>query len=47
MWNISPNKINQSLSSAQSTMIRNGEGFVVVLVADLTPADHGNMVKIN
>jgi hypothetical protein len=47
MWNIAPNKIDQKLSPAQATLLRNGEGFLVVLVSELTDAERAAMVKIN
>jgi hypothetical protein len=47
MWNITPNKIDQKLSAAQTALLRGGNGFVVVLVSELTDAERSNMVKIN
>lgn len=47
MWNIAPNKIDHPLLPATSTLIRQGDGFVVVLVSDLTDAERAAMVKIN
>lgn len=47
MWNIAPNKIDHQLLPATSTLIRQGDGFVVVLVSELTDAERAAMVKIN
>jgi hypothetical protein len=47
MWNIAPNKIDQSLSANQAALIEKREGFVVVLVSDLTAAERTSMVRIN
>jgi hypothetical protein len=47
MWNIEPADIQQSLSSAQATLIKNKTGFVVVLVSDLTPGERAHMAKID
>lgn len=47
MWNIAPDKIAQTLSPAQTALIKNGNGFVVVLASELTDSGRSNMVKIN
>jgi hypothetical protein len=47
MWNIEPAKIEQRLTSSQATMLKNKEGFVVVLVSDLTASERKSMTKIN
>jgi hypothetical protein len=47
MWNLEPNKIEQTLSGGQSSLIKNKTGFVVVLVSDLTPAEREHMVRLN
>lgn len=47
MWNLSPAKIEQQLSPTQAGLIKSGNGFVVVLVAQTTPGERANMVKIN
>lgn len=47
MWNIEPNKIQQKLSQEQASLIKNGEGFVVVLASDLTDAERAAMVRLN
>jgi hypothetical protein len=47
MWNIAPNKIEQTLTSSQTALIRDGKGFVVVLASNLTDAERAAAVKIN
>lgn len=47
MWNISPDKIDYPLSPEQHAITKNGEGIVVVLIADLTESERLNMVRIN
>lgn len=47
MWNISPEKIDQSLTASQASLIRHREGFVVVLASQLTPAEREHMTRIN
>jgi hypothetical protein len=47
MWNIAPDKIDQHLTASQASLIRNGQGFVVVLASQLTPAERAASVKIN
>lgn len=47
MWNITPNKIDQHLSAAQTSLIQNHQGFMVVLVSELTDTERANMVRIN
>lgn len=47
MWNLAPDKIEQPLTAAQADLIRNGKGFVVVLVENLTEHEKTAMVRIN
>jgi hypothetical protein len=47
MWNIEPKNIQQKLSPAQASMIKNQSGFVVVLVSDVTEAERKSMTKLN
>jgi len=47
MWNITPEKIEQSLPGARSALIKNKTGFVVVLESELTPAEREHMVRVN
>ena len=47
MWNLTPDKIEQSLTPAQASLLRQGHGFMVVLVAEATPAERASMVRVN
>jgi len=47
MWNIEPSRIEQKLSPAQASLIRNRSGFVVVLASELTAAERAAMTKLN
>lgn len=47
MWNIAPNKIEQTLTTAQAALIQNGQGFVVVMASQLTPGERAGMTKIS
>jgi hypothetical protein len=47
MWNIAPDKIDRTLASGQSALIKNKTGFVVVLESELTPAERQHMVRLN
>jgi hypothetical protein len=46
MWNLAPDKIDQKLSPEQAALIKRGDGFVVVLVTQVTAAERVNMVRI-
>jgi hypothetical protein len=47
MWNITPDKIEQSLTAGQAELIKNKTGFVVVLESELTPGERQHMVRLN
>jgi hypothetical protein len=47
MYNLSPNKIEQRLSTAQAEVIKDGKGFLVVMVSQTTEAERLAMVKVN
>ena len=47
MWNIAPEKVEQKLPAAQSALIKNKTGFVVVLASQLTPAEREHAVRLN
>lgn len=47
MWNLSPDKIEQTLAPSQASLLKNGQGFVVVLPNQLTPAEKAAMVRVN
>jgi len=46
MWNIEPSKIEQKLTSNQAALIKNRDGFVVVLASSLTENERAGMVRI-
>ena len=47
MWNLSPDKIDQPLSAAQASLIKNGKGFVVVLASQISERERLQMVRIH
>ncbi|WP_129778220.1 peptidase associated/transthyretin-like domain-containing protein [Peristeroidobacter soli] len=47
MWNIAPEKIDRKLTGGQAELIKNNNGFVVVLESELTPAERLSMVRVN
>ena len=47
MYNLTPDKIEQPLTPAQTEVIRRGSGLVVVLAAQATPHEREGMVPIN
>jgi hypothetical protein len=47
MWNLSPEKIEQSMSDTHAGLLRQGEGFVVVLLSDTTERERAEMVRVN
>jgi len=47
MYNLSPDKIEQPLSPNQAQVIRNGKGFLVVLVSQTTVNERAAMVRVN
>lgn len=47
MYNLSPEKIEQPLSPSQAQVIRNGNGFLVVLASQTTAHERAEMVRIN
>ncbi len=47
MWNLTPDKIEQVLSTEQTALIKEKNGFVVVLVTQVSDTERANMVKIN
>ena len=47
MWDIEPARIEQKLTPSEAAMIKNKNGFVVVLVSDLSPGEREHMVKLN
>lgn len=47
MWNLSPDKIEQPLSAQQAQLIKQQDGFVVVLLSSLTESEKSHLVRIN
>lgn len=47
MWNLSPDKIDQTLSPEHASVLKDGKGFMVVLVSDTTAKERAAMVRIN
>jgi hypothetical protein len=46
MWNLSPEKIEQSLSRDQASVISEGKGFVVALLSELSPSERTSLTRI-
>jgi hypothetical protein len=47
MFNLSPEKIDQSLTASQAQVIRYRTGFLVVLASDITDQERAGMVRVN
>lgn len=47
MWNIEPQSIQQNLTEAQASLIKNKDGFIVVLASELTQSEREHMTKLN
>jgi hypothetical protein len=47
MWNLSPDKIDRTLSSEHAELLKSGDGFIVVMAAETSPIERANMVRIN
>jgi len=47
MYNLSPEKIEQPLTSTQAGIIRNGDGMMVILVSQATGNERAAMVRVN
>ena len=47
MWNLSPDKITMPLTAHQASLIKNGDGFVVMLVSQMSETEKASMVRIN
>ena len=47
MWNIVPNKIEQTLNPVQAAAVQNGDEFLVVLESQLTEGEKQNRTRIN
>jgi hypothetical protein len=46
MYNLSPKKIEQTLSPNQAELIRDHKGFLVVLASQITPNERAAMVRV-
>jgi hypothetical protein len=47
MYNLAPEKIEQSLTTEQAGIIRNGDGMMVILVSQATENERAAMVRVN
>jgi len=47
MFDLSPDKIEQPLTGAQSQLIRDGKGMLVVLASQATERERAQMVRVN
>lgn len=47
MYNLTPEKIEQPLTVAQAKMIREGDGFLVILASEATREELAAMVRVN
>ena len=47
MFNLSPEKIDQSLTASQAQVIRDRTGFLVVLSSQITEQERTQMVRVN
>jgi hypothetical protein len=47
MWNLEPDKIEQKLTASQAQLIKQRQGFVVILASQLTPGERAHLIRIN
>lgn len=47
MYNLAPEKIEQPLTAAQAKMVREGDGFLVILASEATREELAAMVRVN
>ena len=47
MFNLTPEKIEQPLTTAQADVIRNGKGVLVVLASQTTEHERAQMIRVN
>jgi hypothetical protein len=47
MWNLVPERIEQTLTPIQAATINARDGFVVVLLSETTPGERVNLVRVN
>jgi hypothetical protein len=46
MWNLRPEKIERSLTPSQAALVRQRDGFLVMLSAEATPGERAEMVRV-
>jgi len=47
MYNLEPEKIDQTLTPSQAQVIREGKGLLVLLVSQATDQERANMIRVN
>ena len=47
MYNLTPEKIEQSMSASQAKLIRNGQGLLIILASQTTQHERDDMVRVN
>ena len=47
MFNLAPDKIEQTLSASQAEVIRSGNGLLVILTSQATDHERADMVRVN
>jgi hypothetical protein len=47
MYNLSPDKVEQPLSASQAQVIRDRNGFLVVMASQLTEGERAAMIRVN
>ena len=46
MWNLSPDKLDRTLSPQQAALLQTGDGFMVALVSEVSDAERARLVKV-
>jgi hypothetical protein len=47
MYNLTPEKIEQSMSASQAQLIHNGQGLLIILASQTTQHERDDMVRVN
>ncbi|AWI08397.1 PEGA domain-containing protein [Ereboglobus luteus] len=47
MWNLSPSQIDREINPAQAQLIKQGDGFLVVMLEDASAAERERMLEVN
>ena len=47
MWNLTPEKIERKLTADQTTLLKSGDGFLVILMSEASEREKARMVRIN